>query len=77
MWKRRQIFNAVFFIGTIIAAVGWIGELRDWPIVVVNFFKFGNLAITGHILQIIGAFGILVTPEGIEVIGDGQKDFSE
>ena len=71
MWKRRLGFNAIFFIGTLIAAFGWMGELRDWPQVVVSFLKFGNLAIAGHVLQIIGAFGIMLTPDAEEE----RKDF--
>jgi len=72
MWKRRLGYNAIFFIGTLVAAFGWMGELRDWPVAVVNFLKFGNLAIAGHVLQIIGAFGSLLTPDVDE---DERKEF--
>jgi len=75
MWRRRQFFAAVFFFGTMIAAIGWIGELRDWPMLVIKFFKFGNLAIAGHVLQIVGAFGSLLTPDYEKVVDDQRNDF--
>ena len=30
MWKRRLVFNLIFFIGTLLAGVGWLSELREW-----------------------------------------------
>jgi hypothetical protein len=65
MWKRRQLFNAIFFIGTVIAAIGWVGELRGWHLRSSNF-SFGNFAIAGHALQIIGLFGNLMTPDAVK-----------
>jgi len=70
MWKRRLVFNAIFFIGTLLAGIGWIGELRDWPKPVADFLRFGNVAIVGHILQIAGLFGSLLTPDREEVDED-------
>jgi hypothetical protein len=70
MWKRRQLFNAIFFLGTIIAALAWIGEMKGWHTDSYRI-KFGNIAIGGHIIQIIGAFGSLVTPDAEEE----KKDF--
>jgi len=75
MWKRRLIFNAIFFAGTMIAGFGWMGELRDWPIAISKFLKFGNLAIAGHVLQIIGLFGSLLTPNSEEEVEEERKDF--
>ena len=66
MWKRRLVFNAIFFAGTMVAAFGWMGELRDWPQLVVDFLKFGNLAIAGHVFQIVGIFGSLLIPDASE-----------
>jgi len=71
MWKRRLIFNAIFFVGTLLAGFGWMGELREWPQGVNEFLKFGNLAIAGHVIQIIGLFGNLITPDTSEE----KKDF--
>ena len=50
-----------------------MGELRDWPHVVVDFLKFGNLAIVGHVLQIIGVFGSLLTPDTEEIVEDDSE----
>jgi hypothetical protein len=75
MWRRRQLFNAIFFLGTVIAAAAWIGELRDWQPFITYHVKFGNIAIGGHILQIIGAFASLLTPDAVEISGDDPKDF--
>ena len=60
MWKRRLVFNLIFFIGTLLAGVGWLSELREWRI------HLGNLALIGHVIQIIGAFGNLLTPDDDE-----------
>jgi hypothetical protein len=76
MWKRRQLFNAIFFLGTLLAVIGWMGDLRDWPPLVENFFKFGNLAITGHALQVLGAFGNMLTPDAEEVVEENREDFT-
>ena len=73
MWKRRLIFNTIFFIGTLIAAFGWMGELRDWPVAILSFLKFGNIAIAGHVLQVIGVFGIMLIPDAEEE----KKDFEQ
>ncbi len=72
MWKRRLGFNSIFFVGTLFAAFGWMGELRDWPVAVSEFLKFGNVAIAGHVLQIIGLFGSLLTPDAVE---ESKRDF--
>ncbi len=66
MWKRRLGFNTIFFIGTMVAAFGWLGELRDWPPAANAFLAFGNFAIAGHVLQIIGAFGIMLMSDAEE-----------
>ncbi|MEP7235057.1 MAG: hypothetical protein ABI778_07155 [Ignavibacteriota bacterium] len=71
MWTRRLALNAIFFVGTILAAFGWLGELRDWPELAAVFLRFGSFAIAGHVLQIVGAFGIMVMPDEVR----DEKDF--
>ena len=50
-----------------LAGVGWLSELREWRI------HLGNLALIGHVIQIIGAFGNLLTPDDSE--SAEQRDF--
>jgi hypothetical protein len=75
MWKRRQFFNAIFFLGTLVAAIGWLGDLRDWPALAATIFTFGNIAIAGHVVQVLGAFGNLMTPDAEEVVEENE-DFN-
>jgi len=70
MWKRRLVFNLIFFIGTLLAGVGWISELREWTV------HLGILALIGHCVQIIGAFGNLLTPDENEKFEE-EKDFED
>ncbi len=66
-FRRRQfIFTFLFLLGTLIAAVGWYAE---WKGMLVNLFALW-LPLSGHALQVIGAFGSLLTPDYIE--GDGE-----
>ena len=67
MWKRRLVFNLIFFVGTLLAGVGWISELRQWPV------RLGILAVIGHSVQIIGAFGNLLTPDAYEDLEEEKK----
>jgi Zn-dependent protease len=69
MWKRRLVFNLIFFVGTLLAGIGWLSELREWRI------QLGNLAVAGHAIQIAGAFGNLLTPDDGENAEDGRNDF--
>lgn len=73
MSKRRQFFNAIFFLGTMLAAFGWMGQLRQWPGAISKFVKFGTIAIAGHVIQVVGAFGNLLTPDREEVSDDNEK----
>ena len=50
-----------------------MGELRQWLPMVAGFLKFGNLAIAGHALQVVGAFGSLVTPDAEEEAEDFEN----
>lgn len=69
MWKRRLVFNLIFFLGTVVAGVGWISELREWRV------DLGILAVIGHSVQVVGAFGNLLTPDDDENSKEERKDF--
>jgi len=60
MQKRRLFFSFLFFLGTLLAVYGWGGE---------ELHRLGansSFALVGHLLQVLGAFGNLVTPDAIE-----------
>jgi hypothetical protein len=67
VWRHRFVYSALFFLGTFLAGAGWLAELRDYPI------DLTFLTIGGHLLQIIGAFGHMLTPESIDDEEDGNK----
>ena len=71
MWKRRLAFNLIFFICTLLAGVGWISELRGWAV------HLGILALIGHSVQIVGAFGNMLTPDEREKFEEEKKDFED
>ncbi len=60
MQTRRLIFSALFLLGTVLAVIGWTGELK-WEMA-----NLGIYALIGHALQVIGIFGRMVTPDEIE-----------
>jgi NADH:ubiquinone oxidoreductase subunit 6 (subunit J) len=67
VWRRRFVYSALFFLGTLLAGAGWFAELRDYPIDLLS------VTIVGHLLQIIGAFGHMMMPETIDDEEDGNK----
>ncbi len=56
MWQRRLIFSLVFAIGTLVAVYGWISEINSKP-------KIRYVAIIGHLIQVVGAFGAMMVPD--------------
>ncbi len=69
-WSRQRLFIVLFVIGTVIAAVGWVAE---WVHLaeVIPFFGYSVLiTVAGHAAQVIGAFGMLLTPDYIEEVDD-------
>ena len=68
MWRQRFVYSALFFLGTLLAGAGWFAELRDYPIDLLA------ATIAGHLLQVIGAFGHLLTPEQVD---DDEEDGSK
>jgi hypothetical protein len=62
----RFFFSYLFFIGTLIAAIGWLAEWKHleqaWPI----FHHAAVIAAVGHAAQIVGALVSLITPDRTE-----------
>jgi hypothetical protein len=57
MRRYRAIFTAMLAAGTLLAAAGWFADMRALS------FDIEWAVIPGHLLQIIGAFGLLLTPD--------------
>jgi hypothetical protein len=61
--KRQIIFAFLFLLGSLIAPIGWYADwnqldpIDDYSTIII---------IIGHGLQVIGAFGSLVTPDYAE-----------
>jgi len=71
MWKRRLLFSLLFTLGTLIAVYGWISEMNARH-------KVRYVAIAGHVLQVIGAFGSMIVPDSEADDGslhDGDEGF--
>jgi hypothetical protein len=64
--NRQLLFFLLFLCGTIIAGIGWFAEwehLADR----IPFFRYSTfIAIVGHAMQVIGAFGSLLMPDYVE-----------
>jgi len=64
--NRQLLFFLLFLCGTIIAAIGWFAE---WEHLAerIFFFRYSVIiTVVGHALQVIGAFGSLLTPDYVE-----------
>jgi hypothetical protein len=69
VWQRRLLFSIVFVFGTIAAVIGWLADLKD-----IHLAKYA--AIGGHVFQVIGLLGSMLTPdriEGDEVLGEDSE----
>jgi hypothetical protein len=61
--KQQIIFAFVFLLGSFLAPVGWYAEWKD----VDPISDYATIIIIiGHALQVIGAFGSLLTPDYAE-----------
>ncbi len=67
---RQLVYTLLFCIGTIVAAIGWYAAWRD--LVSPAFGVW--LPLAGHVLQVIGAFGNLLTPDDIEEGDDIEEE---
>ncbi|MFI5201079.1 MAG: hypothetical protein ACHQNE_01670 [Candidatus Kapaibacterium sp.] len=68
--NRHMLFLLLFLCGTIIAAIGWFAEWEHLADRIVFFHYSVIITVVGHALQVIGAFGSLLTPDYVE----GEED---
>lgn len=69
-WSQQRMYPLLFAIGTIIAVIGWGAEWVHLAYV-IPFFRYDVfIAIAGHALQVVGAFGMLLTPDSVEEDGE-------
>jgi hypothetical protein len=61
--KRQIVFAFIFVLGSFLAPVGWYAEWKQ----VEPISDYATIfMIVGHALQVIGAFGSLLTPDYVE-----------
>lgn len=61
--KIQLVFAFLFLVGSLVAPIGWYAEWKD----VEPISDYATIImIVGHALQVIGAFGSLVTPDYVE-----------
>lgn len=66
LWSQRRLFLSLFVIGTMIAAAGWFAEWQHLAELIALFRYTVIITIVGHGLEVIGAFGMMLTPDTIE-----------
>jgi hypothetical protein len=68
MPRRRLLFMLIFFTGTVLAALGWYAE---WRFILLSV---NTIIVAGHVLQVIGLFGYMLTPDAIVKIKDSHEE---
>lgn len=63
-----MLFMLIFFTGTVLAALGWYAE---WRLILLNVSTF---IVAGHVLQVVGMFGYMLTPDAIVRIRDTHEE---
>jgi hypothetical protein len=61
--KFQLVFIFLFLLGSLVAPIGWYAEWKDLE-PISDYATI--ITIIGHSLQVIGAFGSLVTPDHAE-----------
>jgi hypothetical protein len=59
----RMFFSYLFFVGTLVAAIGWLAEWKHLEQLHSIFHHSALIATIGHGAQIIGALLSLITPD--------------
>ena len=70
---RRQFFHALFYLGTLLAVIGWYIELRGAAEYSSFLEHLTIVALIGHALQVIATFMLLLTPDK-EVTDEDEDD---
>jgi hypothetical protein len=73
-FQRKQLYLLVFFLGTILAALGWFIEFKGLDELSARFAKLTILALVGHVLQVVAMFGYLLVPDQVEEEKRGSSD---
>lgn len=60
---RRQFYYALFYLGTLLAVIGWYIDLRGAGAYSTFLEHLTLVAMVGHVLQVIAAFALLVMPD--------------
>lgn len=68
MSRRRLLFMLIFFTGTVLAALGWYAE---WRFILLSV---NTIIVAGHILQVLGLFGYMLTPDAIVKIRERHEE---
>ena len=58
----------IFFTGTVLAVLGWYAE---WRFILLSV---NTIIVAGHILQVLGLFGYMLTPDAIVKIRDRHEE---
>jgi hypothetical protein len=66
-----MVFSMFFFLGSVLAGTGWFAEIRDLPL------GLDWAILAGHALQVMGAFGLLLVPDGKIEGYSGRSEESE
>jgi hypothetical protein len=61
--RRRMMFAALFFVGTTVAFIGWFVDVKHLNHLPLLYKHAAIIAVVGHALQVIGTFGLLLTPD--------------
>jgi hypothetical protein len=68
--QRRLLFSLLFVFGTLAAAYGWLAEIQRVPMTVY-------ITVGGHVAQVIGLLGSMMTPDRIEGQLDDRSELEE
>ncbi len=77
--EKRLAFGAVFLLGTLAAAVGWLSTAGVLLFLLQRLRASGittPLTIAGHALQIIGVIGAMLVPEDAPP-GEAEETFGD
>lgn len=74
---KRQIFHALFYLGTLLAVVGWYVDTRGPGTYANILLRLSVLALVGHALQVVAVFALLILPDASELDHENSHDDSD